>query len=714
MRIQIRPSLIRKTWSMVGHPEDGPAVYRNPPPEAFTPANEPDLPAFAHNGKGSIIPGEFSVKDGVMSYETNQGTFHHGIDAFAKRLGEFLSKVGAKVSPIDVINKAINQFNETHESEDHQLPQFDSLAWRKIRANVLPPGVNTREKSERPTKTNNNTLITMYTNKNADKTPMGRFLESYSIPFNTQIQHILEDDLNIPRDVWREEKSGVLYPYLYARHASPQGFIQSHANEHPGELTPDMIGRAPDKRYPETEPVHTWETAHHLPDVMFYPAVNAKFQKTGQKPSWDHENGLYNRSEKFITDALARGPEYIPDIPVTLNQGTMANPDMIQRSLPEVLQTPELRRKLIEDMAHTPAMMYLFGRSGQGNFNKQFNSLLKLYGIDEESMSFDEHSRYYKAGEGGGDGMHLSAVRLMALAKKAGIDAEDETKSKLSTHGINSEELSAMGFHYNDKMLDQVERMRTVIEALADHSAAARGHNVKLPLGGIPTEPLRGHNIEGYPIEGDNIALDPHMDAYLHSIHDYAPSSSLPEQMQQPSPTGETTATLTPSTANAPPVSVSQQPSGGTPLTGPNPLPASFQQARPQVAALDPSRFRQLTRREMLPNLPPELTPVEQRAQAGLADPRQALLTQYFGKGENAHLPVMDRVMKALERVQFQDASLSSDVTKFNNKNNLIKHVGLSENEINSINQSMGDWDKVAKAYNVKSNIVRVIKVNME
>ena len=116
----------------------------------------------------------------------------------------------------------------------------------------------------------------------------------------------------------------------------------------------------------------------------------------------------------------------------------------------------------------------------------------------------------------------------------------------------------------------------------------------------------------------------------------------------------------------------------------------------------------------MLPNLPPQLTPVEQRAQAGLADPRQALLTQYFGKGENAHLPVMDRVMKALERVQFQDASLNNDVTKFNNKNNLMEHVGLSENEINSINQSMGDWGKVAKAYNVKSNIVKVIKVNME
>ena len=143
------------------------------------------------------------------------------------------------------------------------------------------------------------------------------------------------------------------------------------------------------------------------------------------------------------------------------------------------------------------------------------------------------------------------------------------------------------------------------------------------------------------------------------------------------------------------------------------PLPTSFQQVRPQIAALDPARFRQLTRRDFMPNMPAELTPVEQRAQMGLADPRQTLLTQFMAKGEDEHLPVMDRIMKGLEKVQFQNATIDDEITKFNSKSNFIEHVGLSENDINSINQTMGDWDKVAKAYNVKSNIVKVIKVNM-
>lgn len=714
--IGIKPSTIRKAWSMVGHPPEGPTVFRNPPPTAFAPANQPDIPAFAHNGRGATIPGEFSVQNGIMQYNTDEGAFFHGIDALAMRLGSFFRKLGINASPVEVINAAIKQFNDTHISDNHQIPSFDSLAWRKIRANVLPPGVNTRSESERPTKTHNNTLITTYTNKNADKTPLGRFIESYSIPFNQQLQHILEDEFKIPRDIWREMKSGVLYPYLYARHTAPQGWIQSSAQEHPSALTPDMVGRAPEGRYSSSTPVHTWETTHHLPNVMYYPAVNEKMQKTGKQHSWEHKQGLYNRAEKFITEALAQGLEHIPNVPITLNQGTLANPDMIQRPLPEVLQTPELRRKLIEDMAHAPALMYLFGRSGQGNFNKQFNNLLQVYGLGEDGISFDDHKRYFKAGQSGGDGMHLSAVRMMGLARKSGMDAEDDSRSNLSTHDINSEELNAMGFHYSDNLLEQVDRYRNIIEALADHQASARGHNVKMGLGDIPTEPMMGYDIHGFPMEGDDIALDPHMDAYLHSIHDFAPTTALPQREEVPSPAGEVTSTTTPINQQpqvTPPVSVSQQQLSGRAPPQMLPLPTSFQQVRPQIAALDPARFRQLTRRDFMPNMPAELTPVEQRAQMGLADPRQTLLTQFMAKGEDEHLPVMDRIMKGLEKVQFQNATIDDEITKFNSKSNFIEHVGLSENDINSINQTMGDWDKVAKAYNVKSNIVKVIKVNM-
>ena len=66
--IGIKPSTIRKAWSMVGHPPEGPTVFRNPPPTAFAPANQPDIPAFAHNGRGATIPGEFSVQNGLSWY----------------------------------------------------------------------------------------------------------------------------------------------------------------------------------------------------------------------------------------------------------------------------------------------------------------------------------------------------------------------------------------------------------------------------------------------------------------------------------------------------------------------------------------------------------------------------------------------------------------------------------------------------------------------
>ena len=116
------------------------------------------------------------------------------------------------------------------------------------------------------------------------------------------------------------------------------------------------------------------------------------------------------------------------------------------------------------------------------------------------------------------------------------------------------------------------------------------------------------------------------------------------------------------------------------------------------------------------PSLPPEefLTPVEARAQQLLADPRQQLLDQYM-RSEDAHLPVMDRVMKALERMQQEEASF--DGIKINSNLNsphaLAKHVGLTASEVVTINQTMGDWHNIAKSYNVDAKVVKVIKTNM-
>jgi hypothetical protein len=110
----------------------------------------------------------------------------------------------------------------------------------------------------------------------------------------------------------------------------------------------------------------------------------------------------------------------------------------------------------------------------------------------------------------------------------------------------------------------------------------------------------------------------------------------------------------------------------------------------------------------------PELTPIEARAQQSLSDPRQQMLSQYM-KAEDAHLPVMDRVMKALERMQQEEAGFDGIKinSNLNNPHALAKHVGLTASEVVTINQTMGDWHNIAKSYNVDAKIIKVIKTNM-
>jgi hypothetical protein len=192
-------------------------------------------------------------------------------------------------------------------------------------------------------------------------------------------------------------------------------------------------------------------------------------------------------------------------------------------------------------------------------------------------------------------------------------------------------------------------------------------------------------------------------------------------ELEQVPPDDPVSASLAGPSVSSPP------PTGGTPPQrvgvvpqGPpaTPLPQAFQQVRPQIGNLDPQRFREMMvaggegRRSPAPS--PELTPIEARAQQSLSDPRQQLLSQYM-KSEDAHLPVMDRVMKALERMQQEEAAFDGIKlnSNLNNPHTLAKHVGLTASEVVTINQTMGDWHNIAKSYNVDAKIIKVIKTNM-
>ena len=155
--IFVKGRLIRKAWGMKAHtPEHGSTMIRNPPATAFTPhrRRHPCLCTWRSWG-GGIIPGEWQSGDhGERHWVTSVGSYQHGIDAAVTRLGWFLKKYKKDANPVDIINQAITNFNKNHTSHkdlddltqgDHYLPPFESMAWRKIRASMLPPGGSTRD-----------------------------------------------------------------------------------------------------------------------------------------------------------------------------------------------------------------------------------------------------------------------------------------------------------------------------------------------------------------------------------------------------------------------------------------------------------------------------------------------------------------------------------------------------------------------------------------
>lgn len=732
MRIKVRQSYtLWKAWSLIGHPPEGSAIFRNPPKSAFKVPHEADVPAFAHNGRGDVIEGQWvEGKHGEMVYTTPHGEFRHGIDAMVHHLGKFLDMHGRDVDPIKLIDKSINDFNRTHTNkEHHSIPSFNNLEWRKIRANILPPGTSSREATNRPTRTKNDTVITTLTNKNPDKTPLGRFIESYYNPMHEQLFHNLED-LGFDARTIKQSLSFVKYPYIYANMTAPEDWIKSNAKEHAGEMTAEMMQNAPEGYFPGQEKgVYTWEVAHHLPDVFFYPSKHEdkNIMSGGGAPT-----KLIAAAHDMIRQVMKGGLDHIPNIPITINRGTIANPEMIQRPMHEVLQDPELRDALIKDMAHVPAMMFLFGRSAQGNFKKLYNHMMEKYGASEDSLSFDEQSKYLTGGEKGGQGMHRNASRILSLARTSG-NGKEEGSSRMREYGMSMDDLKAANLPYSEARLGHVDRYRTIIEALAEHQASARGHDIKRGIGDIPDTPMRGMDIHGYPVMNPETGLpqeyqlDPHMDAYLHGADDYAPNEAMPTSMGEPAPPGVEIPTpeeniVTPAdgvTGSPLPPQTHHSSSAGE---APSQLPQDFQDVRHHIADYNPAEFREMMHYAGLGRKTPapsseELTPVESRAQHGLADPHQQLLTQYM-KAEDGHLPIMERIMKALEAMQLHEAELDNNISKhlqpgLDNTHRLAKYTGLTNDEVNTINHTMGDWYNIAKSYNIEPMYVKVIKINL-
>ena len=148
--------------------------------------------------------------------------------------------------------------------------------------------------------------------------------------------------------------------------------------------------------------------------------------------------------------------------------------------------------------------------------------------------------------------------------------------------------------------------------------------------------------------------------------------------------------------------------------------------ARRRLGQASPADFRDVARQANLPvRLQPEgpLSFDEQRYQQAMGDPGQTFLSQYM-KSQDKNLSITDRITKAMEDMQMDDALADNTVMKHAlprpvniadefGIRHLAKSVDLTPVDVKTIAHSMGDWERIAKRLNVSPTVVKVIKVSI-
>lgn len=731
MRVKVTgPTIILKGHGVFTYHPSGPAFLRHPPAQAFKNPQEPDIPAFAHDGQGNHDEGEWiRGKHGDMVYNTARGEFRHGIDAVINNVGGFLRSKGLSVDPKQVVDKAIRDFNDKHREngthDAHGLPESDNMSWRKIRIGPLWRDAM----GNNPTRTHNKTHITHLHNKNADTAPVGKFIESAYFPMYNELGSVLTETLGIPASEVKKLPF-TKYPYVYANFLAPNTYGTSE--DHPTANIPDKYRRhAPEGYFPDVESIHSWEVTHHLPKVFHYP----KMGKRGKPPI-----ALKRLANQHIDEALQQGIEHIPDTNIMINTGGLGSPEYRQVNLREALTNPGLREDLINDVARVPSLMFLFGRSQKGSdFQKLMGYMNEVYGGKEGGLSLEQQEQYLTSGSSAqGSGTHTNAARLLALARKSGMT--DEEGSHLGDHPINEDELQALALPYSPQMMKEADRYQTIINALADHQASARGHEVQRGIGDIPTSPMQYATVGNMPEIDPETGMMTHegmaeyMDAYTHRLEDYAPTTNTGiSPMDEIPPQENIPVTVTGSQPQPPPLAT--QPPAALPPRAPSPAPVAVAPprieprplhpavaaAREPVAQYNPEQLREFMQAANMRHPQREaptgpLSSHEQRFQQSFGDPHQRMLDQYL-RAEDSHLPIMERILKQLEGLQLDDAKNDLEISPhikshFKDATLLAKHVGLAPIDVRGIAHSTGDWYNIAKNFGIEPKIVKVIKVN--
>jgi hypothetical protein len=741
------PKLIMKGDGVYAHlPGQGQAhLLRHPPPEAFHPDKKfPDAPAFAHmgsadphliaeseghNGVGKLLPvkprkGQFGHAEFVHEFEGKEYLHLHPIDGIIHETAKMLEKFGEDpMQAMGLVQAAIDKFNQNHPDERMHLPDVDATAWRKINSAPF-----SKDYAER-TKGAGGNPITYFTNRGHERSPAGMHLESGANPMHKELGQILMEKLGSRGFNINQAPEWVKYPYITPRYLHPSAYRLKGAKQGQGLGPGATIPTAHAKFMPEEghvmENVYAWELLHHLPDAFFY-----KKAGTGRTPSSAKEI-----AKRHILEAFKQiDPNRVPNFLVPLNKnktqeevnGT-ATGDYILVPFAQALQSPKHLEDMASELAVTPAFTYLFGRINAKNSSGRelFQFMMDNLGAPEDSLDYAQMAQYVKHGlneTGLKESAHANAAKLATKLMMAGVD--EEGVSNLRNLQIDDPEILRR-FRLNPTSGDEnLEHRRTALEGIASFLAMGFGHKPQReipPPEMIPTQPMYSRNIAGYS------------EVPMGSLPSYARHHEDHEKLSTRM-TGSGRAT-TREEEGTPAIQAPESPalSTQTPRRGQvavqqpfRPQSPEFAAARQELGQASPAALREVMGRMGVPipaGTGQTLTPQEQRFQQTFGDPRQQLLSQYL-RSLDESLPMTDRLMKAMEEMQKDEARMDADIMKHvpvrevdisdeRGIHRIAKGLGLTSLDVRTIAHTSGDWNRISEKLDVPLDVVKMVKVSM-
>jgi hypothetical protein len=759
---------------------------RYPPPEAHnSDPNGMDIPAFAHTGAhgenesgipgvGHVYPGDWKIgMHGEKIYADESGGEHmHGIDGIIRAVGDSLLEHGIKTPAKDVIQKAIDMHNQDHK-EDNHLPNVDSVAWRKMH---LAP-LQEQDHRVRSNYTQDGNLITNYTNSHGDKHRFGTYLESYAVPFNNQLGEVMAQ-LGHPNP---QKHSWVKKPYVkpHRLHLVPdgEGGMQFGAQAvDSGKMQDGRIhgnqaakwgGRMPDNR--AFQNISSWGIAHHYPNVYYIPQSDAAPNARRQIRQKTVDSFLHHMAQASGVDRDAAMSNLVVDSAAAKKHLANIPGEINGKPLKALLQTREGQIEAANYLSQFPAFQAVYGENRRPTFDADGN--IKQGGSTVGRMNHLYGQRYGDTAEEGKGLDHF-----MSHSDRIGV--EHQLNGKIGHHNRAKDAWSnvvlaaSQGINHTEDDLSPEDLQAANIRLYDTPETRAAAPNVKMMLDHLfHTHTIAGgHERKEIPPQEELQQLQPIVDNIIQGgTHEDRGQLGVPEHIRYSdmassmTPVGASMqpeeSTLKPRAGNEKGISGAPVPvSGGAPPAAtsgapppqPQPQPAPMQDTGFYPQQMTRERGQRITQPQSL-NLTPQqmqrlqfasaprsqvadvmsqsglpersITPDRmQQFQQNVGDPYQRFITQYAKSSDNPSA-AKDRLIKAVEILQIEDARRDDEIIKHLPSNNLsvdsitdilylAKMLDITSMDVSTILNTKGDWERISKTYGYSDRVVKVVKVS--